>query len=250
MGYEQYAARSLQLWNLQAAEALNNPPIETVKVDGIPLQVDRRNLKNSGASNYLTNDPYLLWGMELGWTDAVKPQVQNLLKVQAQRFQRTGILTAVNEDSIVKPPYFLYYSIYANGKNWEALADGNKSHPQLKFASTKAGFGWSFLMPEDAYAQKLRSTFQNIHDPNRGYFSGLYENSKLGKNKAVDLNTNAAILEGLLYRSRGNKPIVFIGSMHHSSLTPLPGGAGGGFRIDRFKPQLIIQNQTLKGNKS
>jgi Protein of unknown function (DUF3131) len=209
LGYEQYAARSLQLWNLQATEALDKPPVETVQIDGIPLQIDRRNLKNSGASNYLTNDPYLLWGLELGWTEAVKPQAQNLLKVQAQRFQRTGILTAVNEDSIVKPPYFLYYSVYANGKNWEALADGNRSYPQLKFASTKAGFGWSFLMPEDAYARKLRSTFQTLSDPNRGYFSGLYENPKLGKNKAIDLNTNAAILEGLLYRARGDKPIVF-----------------------------------------
>lgn len=208
LGYEQYAARSLQLWNLQAGEALDKPPVETVNIDGISLQVDRRNLKNSGASNYLTNDPYLFWGLELGWTDAVKPQVQNLLKVQAQRFQRTGILTAVNEDSIVKPPFFIYYSIYANGKTWEALADGNRSYPNLKFASTKAAFGWSFLMPEDAYARRLRSTFQSTNDPNRGYFSGLYENPKLGKNKAVDLNTNAAILEGLLYRARGGIPIV------------------------------------------
>jgi Protein of unknown function (DUF3131) len=208
LGYEQYAARSLQLWNLQAAEALDQPPVDTVQVDGIPLQIDRRNLKNSGASNYLTNDPYLLWGLELGWPESVKPQVQNLFKVQAQRFQRTGILTAVNEDAIRKPPYFLYYSVYVNGKSWEALADGNKPYPQLKFTSTKAAFGWSFLMPQDAYAQKLRSTFQNLNHPNKGYFTGLYENPKLGKNDAVDLNTNAAILEGLLYRSRNNRPIV------------------------------------------
>ncbi len=209
LGYEQYAARSLQLWNLQATEALERPPVETVSVDGIPFQIDRRNLKNSGASNYLTSDPYLLWGLELGWTEAVEPQAQNLLKVQAQRFQRTGILTAVNEDSIQRPPFFLYYSVNVNGKNWEAVADGNKSYPNLKFASTKAGFGWSFLMPDDVYARKLRSTFQNLNDSNRGYYSGLYENSKLGKNKAIDLNTNAAILEGLLYRSRGKRPIVF-----------------------------------------
>ncbi len=209
LGYEQYAARSLQLWNLQAAEALDRPPVETVSIDGIPLQIDRRNLKNSGASNYLTSDPYLLWGLELGWTDVVKPQAQNLLKVQAQRFQRTGILTAVNEDALQKSPFFLYYSVNVNGKNWEAVADGNKSYPNLKFASTKAGFGWNFLMPDDAYTQKLRSTFQNLNDSQRGYYSGLYENSKLGKNKAIDLNTNAAILEGLLYRSRGNLPIAF-----------------------------------------
>jgi hypothetical protein len=30
----------------------------------------------------------------------------------------------------------------------------------------------------------------------------------LGKNQAIDLNTNAAILEGLLYRARGDRPIV------------------------------------------
>jgi hypothetical protein len=209
LGYEQYAASSLQLWNLQVTEALNTPPVETINIDGIPFQIDRRNLKNSGASNYLTNDPYLLWGLELGWTDAVKPQVQNLLKVQSQRFQRTGILTAVNEDAIKKPPYFLYYSVYANGKTWEILADSNRSYPQLKFASTKAAFGWNFLISEDPYTQKLRSTFQTLNDPEKGYFTGLYENPKLGTNKAIDVNTNTAILEGLLYRARGDRPIVF-----------------------------------------
>ena len=207
LGYEQYAARSLQVWDLQATIALDNPPVSTVKVDGIPFQIDKRNLKNSGASNYLTSDPYILWGLELGWTDAVKPQVQNLFKVQAQRFQRTGIVTAVNEDSIRKKPFFLYYSVHVNDKNWEVLADGNRSYPQLKFASTKAAFGWSFLMPDEDYAKTLRSTFQNLNDPKKGYFAGLYENKKLGKNDILDVNTNASILEGLLYRSRGNRPI-------------------------------------------
>jgi hypothetical protein len=208
LGYEQYAARSLQLWNLQAAEALNNPPVETVNVDGIPLQVDRRNFQNSGASNYLTNDPYLLWGLELGWPDAVKPQVENLFKVQAQRFQKTGIITAVNEDSIDRSPYFLYYSVYTNGKPWTALGEGNRSYPHLKFSSTKAAFGWYSLRPNYPYAQKLRSTFQQLNDSKRGYFSGIYESPKSGKNKAIDLNTNASILEGILYRARG-KPIVW-----------------------------------------
>ena len=79
LGYEQYAAQSLQLWGIEAKNALHNPPVQTVEVDGIPLQVDRRNLENSGATNYLTNEPYLLWGLEIGWSDTVKPQVLNLL---------------------------------------------------------------------------------------------------------------------------------------------------------------------------
>jgi len=91
LGYEQYAAHSLKRWNIHATKALSHPPIQTVEVDGITIQVDKRNLKNSGATNYLTNDPYLLWGLELGWPDSVKPQIKSLLKLQAQRFKRTGI---------------------------------------------------------------------------------------------------------------------------------------------------------------
>lgn len=209
LGYEQYAAQSLKLWNLEAPNALNNPPVKTVQVDGIPLQVDERNLQNSGATNYLTNDPYLLWGLELGWSDTVKPQVLNLLKVQAQRFSRTGILTAVNEDSLDRPPYFLYYSVYSNGQSWQAINVKGQTYPQLRFISTKAAFSWFALMPNDPYTKKLRDFVQNVADPKRGYLSGKYENSQLGANKSIDVNTNSIILESLLYQARGNQPLAF-----------------------------------------
>ncbi|MEH2376490.1 DUF3131 domain-containing protein [Nostoc sp.] len=209
LGYEQYAAHSLKLWNIQATNALSNPPVKTVKVDGVTLQIDQRNLKNSGATNYLTNDPYLLWGLEMGWNDAVKPQVQNLLKVQQQRFKRTGILTAINEDSLDRPPYFLYYSVYANGKAWEVLNTRGKAFPQLRFFSTKAAFSWFALMPDEPYTKMLRDFVQNLSDKNRGYLSGRYENSQLGVNASVDVNTNAIVLESLLYKVRGRHPIVY-----------------------------------------
>lgn len=209
LGYEQYAAQGLKLWNLEAIKALSQSPTTTVQVDGVPLQVDQRELKNSGASNYLTSDPYLLWGLELGWTDAAKAQVQNLLKVQAQRFQQTGIVTAVNEDSLDRPPYFLYYSVYVNGKTWQAIDVRGQAYPALRTLSTKAAFAWAALMPQNAYAKTLRNAVQDLADPDRGYFSGRYENSRLGKNASIDINTNAVILESLLYRARGNQPLVF-----------------------------------------
>ncbi|MEH1902196.1 MAG: DUF3131 domain-containing protein [Nostoc sp.] len=208
LGYEQYAAHSLKLWNIRATNALSNPPVKTVKVDGVTLQIDQRNLKNSGATNYLTNDPYLLWGLEMGWNDAVKPQVQNLLKVQLQRFKRTGILTAINEDSLDRPPYFLYYSVYANGEAWQAVNTSGKAYPQLRFVSTKAAFSWFALMPDEAYTKMLRNFVQNLSDKNRGYLSGRYENSKLGVNASLDVNTNAIVLESLLYQARGRHPLV------------------------------------------
>ena len=207
LGYEQYAAHSLKLWHLEAKKALYHPPMTTIQLDGIALQVDQRNLNNSGASNYLTSEPYVLWGLEMGWPDAVKPQVQNLLKVQAQRFQHTGILTAVNEDSLDRPPYFLYYNVYANGQPWQAINTQGRSYPQLRFLSTKAAFAWRALMP-NSYTKRLRDSIQSLATPNRGYVSGRYEDSHLGMNASIDVNTNAVVLESLLYHARGG-PLAF-----------------------------------------
>ena len=207
LGYEQYAAYNLKLWNLEATKALKNPPVKTIQVEGIPLQVDLRNRSNSGASNYLTNDPYLLWGLELGWPDSVKPQVLNLLQAQIRRFERTGILTAVNEDSLDRPPYFLYYNVYADGQSWQAINTRGQSYPNLRFLSTKAAFAWSALMTNEPYTTKLRNAVQNLGQQNRGYFSGRYEKSQMGVNNAIDVNTNGIILESLLYKARGGVPL-------------------------------------------
>jgi hypothetical protein len=208
LGYEQYAAYGGKYWGLDTSTSLDNPPVKTVKIDGIPLQVDQRDLKNSGASNYLTSDPYLLWGIEIGWSEAAKKQAANLFKLQAQRYHRTGIVTAVNEDGIDRPPYFLYYSVYCNGQPWQVTTDTGKPHPELKFVSTKAAFGWSILMPDDPYAKILRSAVQGRFDPNYGYISATYERPQKFTNKTVDVNTNAVILESLLYRARGNTPLI------------------------------------------
>lgn len=207
LGYEQYAAYGLQLWQLAVGNAQHNPPTRVVTIEGTALHVDQRDLKNSGASNYLTNDPYVLWGLELGFPEAVKSQADALFAVQAKRFERTGILTAVNEDSINRPPYFLYYSVYCNGQTWSAITSWGKAHPELRFVSTKAAFGWSALKPGDRYAGQLLTAVQNLVNPNRGYYSGRYENSQLGNNTAIDVNTNAIVLESLLYDAQNSTPL-------------------------------------------
>lgn len=206
-GYEQYAANLLQLWNIQASTALKNPLVDQQEIDGVLFDIDRRNLQNSGASNYLTNDPYLLLALEVGIPAKLKTQVDHLLLVQEKRFQKTGILTAVNEDSLDRFPYFLYYNISANGENWQPINTKGKSYPQLRFLSTKAAFAWSSLKPNHPYTQALQQAVQTLGDPDRGYYSGRYENSNQGINQAINVNTNAIILESLLYRSRQGKPL-------------------------------------------
>jgi hypothetical protein len=208
LGYEQYAAESLKHWGIHADLALDHPLIDNITIDGISLAVDQRNLSNSGASNHLTSDPYLFWGLELGWTPAALGQSEKLFQLQKQRFERTKILTAVNEDSLDRTPYFLYYNIHANGQSWTAINSQGKAFPGLKFLSTKAAFGWSVLMADDPYAIKLRQSVQNLADPNRGYLAGRYENPKLGVNAVLNINTNGAILESLLYSIRGGIPLI------------------------------------------
>ncbi|MEL6224492.1 MAG: DUF3131 domain-containing protein [Cyanobacteria bacterium J06627_8] len=209
LGYEQYAAYGLKLWEIEAENALYRPPTRTVTVDDVELTVDQRDRPSSGASNYLTNDPYLLWGIELGWSDTVLPQVGNLLQVQENRYHRTGILTAVNEDSLDRAPHFLYYSVYANGQPWTALTASGESHPELRFLSTKAAFAWNALFPSDEYCQILRQSVQELTDSRRGYISGQYENTSLGHNQAININTNAVILESLLYQAQGGRSLIF-----------------------------------------
>ena len=210
LGYEQYAAKGLQLWGIKAINALNNPPTEEIEVDGTTLKVDRRDYANSNAGNYLTNDPYFLWGLELGWAETDKQQVAKLLQAQEQRYKRTGILTAVNEDSLDRPPYFLYYSVYANGDRWNATNSQGKSFQKLKFLSTKAAFTASALFPDKPYTQSLKQAVAKTAVKNRGYPGGIYEDKNLGINKVFNVNTNAVILESLLYQSRDNCPLSII----------------------------------------
>ena len=195
LGYEQYAAYGLSQWGIEASNALYHPPKKIIEVDGLSVDVDQRNLASSGASNYLTSDPYTLWGLELGWPESVQTQVDNLLNIQKQRFDTTGILTAVNEDSLDRPPYFLYYSIYANGEPWSIVTPWGTSHPELRFLSTKASFAWNALKPDEPYTNQLRNAVQHLADSARGYLSGRYENTDLGNNRSIDINTNAIILE-------------------------------------------------------
>ncbi len=209
LGYEQYAANSLLLWGLDAPQALYYPPVNTVLIEDVLLLVDKRDRTSSGASNYLTSDPYLLWSLELGLPPEQQIQVQNLFQAQVNRCDRTGTLTAVNEDACDRAPYFLYYNAYADGQTWTAIDVRGRRFPKLRCLSTKAAFAWHAICPDHAYGQTLRQFVQSLADPDRGYFAGMYEDPTLGMNQALSLNTNAVVLESLLFQSQGYQPLLF-----------------------------------------
>jgi hypothetical protein len=202
LGYEEYAAKSFNLMGLDVANALRYTDFLTfVDIDGIQVATDSRSAQQYGAHNYVVSEPYILDGVEFGWDHLSQELAWRVYKVQEKRFEDTGILTAVSEDNIDKPPYFVYNTVFTNGKIWNAITEKGEDASQFKTLSTKAAFGWHMLY-ETPYTQKLMDKAATLTDPERGWYSGVYEVSG-EPNKALTANTNGIILETLAYKQSG-----------------------------------------------
>ena len=202
LGYEEYAAKSLQLMGFDVAEALDYQSwLKFIKIYGVNVATDSRRPEEFTAHNYVVSEPYILDGIEFGW-DQVSRQFSNrVYAVQKARYEDTGILTAVSEDNIDQAPYFVYNTVFTGGKAWNAITESGEDASEFKSLSTKAAFGWHALYETD-YTKKLIETASKLHDEEKGWYSGLYE--KTGKpNKALTANTNGIILESLAYKALG-----------------------------------------------
>ncbi|MBN3926427.1 DUF3131 domain-containing protein [Nostoc sp. NMS4] len=220
LGYEEYGARGYQLWGFSAPKAIAFEPFKLVEINGVQIPVDSRDFQSTNANNYVVSESYILDGIEFGLQGELADFAARVLDVQKRRFDTTGQLTAVTEDNIDQAPYFLYNTVYANGTNWATITDANQPYPQFRSISTKAAFGWRYLFPENAYAQKVFDAVKDLRSPeDSGYYAGIYEESKQ-PNKALTGNTNGLILEILYYKARGNHPLISSGSVSSSSVKP------------------------------
>ncbi|MEH2147492.1 DUF3131 domain-containing protein [Nostoc sp.] len=208
LGYEEYGARGYQLWGFSAPKAIALEPFKLVEINGVQIPVDTRDFQSTNANNYVVSESYILDGIEFGLQGELADFAARVLDVQKRRFDTTGQLTAVTEDNIDQAPYFLYNTVYANGTNWATITDANQPYPQFRSISTKAAFGWRYLFPDNAYAQKVFDAVKDLRSPDDGgYYAGIYEESKQ-PNKALTGNTNGLILEILYYKSKGNHPLI------------------------------------------
>ncbi|MEH2072012.1 MAG: DUF3131 domain-containing protein [Nostoc sp.] len=220
LGYEEYGARGYQLWGFAAPKAIALEPFKLVEINGVQIPVDTRDFKSTNANNYVVSESYILDGIEFGLQGELADFAARVLDVQKRRYDTTGQLTAVTEDNIDQAPYFLYNTIYANGANWATITDTNQPYPQFRSISTKAAFGWRYLFPDNAYAQKVFDVVKDLRSPDdSGYYAGLYEESKQ-PNKALTGNTNGLILEILYYKARGNRPLIASSSVSVATAKP------------------------------
>lgn len=203
LGYEQYAASGFALWSREVGKAFDYEHAKWVELEGIRVPIDSR------CYPYLTSEPFFLARMELGGLDdRFNSIIDDIYGIQKKRRQRTGILTAVTEDSINSPPWFVYNCIVYDGKPWTCLAHNGKPYDEFKNLSTKAAMCWSAIYSDD-YSKELRRSVLDLADPNYGYYGGVYETPKGRVNRSLNLNTNAVILESMLYLQRNRKPFVY-----------------------------------------
>ena len=202
LGYEEYAAKSFNLMGLDVSNSLRYTDFLTfVEISGIQVATDSRSAQQYGAHNYVVSEPYILDGVEFGWDHLSQELAWRVYKAQEKRYAETGILTAVSEDNIDQPPYFVYNTVFTDGKIWNAISEKGDDASQFKTLSTKAAFGWHALYETD-YTQKLVEKAATLADPERGWYSGMYEVSGQ-PNKAITANTNGIILEALAYKQGG-----------------------------------------------
>jgi hypothetical protein len=202
LGYEEYAARALALLGADVTEALRyDDYLRLVEIEGVPVATDRRRPEDFDAFDYVVSEPYVLDGIELGWPGPTAEMSKRVYRAQERRHARTGIATAVSEDHVDRPPYFVYNTVFAAGRPWNTITDTGADASPLRSLSVKAALGWSVLY-DTPYAAELRRQLAGLADPERGWYAGRYEED--GEiNRALTANTNAIVLESLCYLRHG-----------------------------------------------
>lgn len=210
LGYENYAAYGLKLWGLDVNEALDyQSHVAFVNLYGKGVPYDLRNHENSGSNNYVLSEPYILDGIETGFQALPKAYADRILAAQQARYQNTQQLTAVTEDHLDRPPYFVYNSLFVNGESWATITDTQTKYNNLRFLSAKAAIGWHVLYNSIYTRQLFSFVYTNLHS-DKGWYNGFYE-SLNQPNQALTANNNGVILESLLYKQVGQPLTVWAG---------------------------------------
>lgn len=208
IGYEEYASKSLALMGRDVFNSMKYIDfLQMINVYGIDIPTDKRDPAEFHAHNYVVSESYILDGIEFGADSVSKIFAHRIYQAQERRYDETGIVTAVSEDNVDQAPYFVYNTVFSNGKTWNAISDDGKDQSHLKTLSTKAAFGWYALYESD-YTDLLINQAGELYSNNKGWYSGRYEVD--GRtNKAITANTNGIVLESLAYIENG--PLLTIG---------------------------------------
>ena len=197
IGYEQYAARGYDVWGLAVQNALDHTRnAKEIEISGQVLPADKR------GNDRLTSEPFVLLGIEAGWSAPFRQVAERILKAQEARYRRTRILTIVSEDAINIPPdYFFYYTVYSKHGPWtlDVQRPGAKV-TRPRWRSTKGAFAWHALLPS-AYTKMAVDTIRARAMVGNVWGSGVFEDGRATANP--NINTAAVVMAAAVYHLRG-----------------------------------------------
>lgn len=203
LGYEQYAAKGLALLGLDVGAARRHDRFAVEEpILGVRVPRDRRTRDRFGAVDAVVTEPWVLDAFEHGLDEASRPLARRIFDVQKRRWEKTGVVTALSEDHVDRPPWFVYDGIWADGGAWQTVGPDGKRVEGVRALSTKAALALAALFPDDPYADVLRRAVEGARDPERGWYAGLYEDGGT-PNRAVTANTNGIVLEAALFARVG-----------------------------------------------
>lgn len=197
LGYEQYAAQGFALWGARPDLALK------IEENAIPIDVMGQTVAaDARQRDRLTSEPFILSGLEFGWSPEMGRLARGVLEAQAERAKRTGIITMVSEDALPEPPHFFYYyCVFANARQFSIdVQDARAVVDGPRWMSTKAAFGWHALTPS-AYTRRALKAVAPARGA-QGWASGVYENSTRSTG-TLNVNTAAVVMSAALYALRG-----------------------------------------------
>jgi hypothetical protein len=214
LGYEEYAGTGFALWGFNANSARRIKLDQRITVDNLQLLYDERDPRLTNTPNPILTMPYVFLGLEFGWQEGekyskywpqnhgfLKQQAEMVYRVQEQRWLKDKIFTARTDHSLAVAPYQLLDSIYANGQAWNTLSENGQWYPKLSLVSTRAVFGL-WVLWDTPYTNELMKITEALFDKDRGWYEGRYEASGAYE-RIITSHTNAAILEVLLYKTKG-----------------------------------------------
>lgn len=209
LGYEEYSAEAFKLWGFDADPALQPEPYDSIWMYGVEIPYDSRDPRVLGAHNYVVTESYALLGMEFGFGDPAGADVQgwiaraaqNIYEVQARRFEATGILTARTEHQLAEAPFFVYDTIFSDGRPWATITETGQWVPEHAAVALKGALGlWALW--DTPYTDALFAHISTEFDPDRGFFEGVYEDGR-GSIPTQTANNNGIMLETLFFKAEG-----------------------------------------------
>lgn len=215
LGIEEYTAYGYLDWQIIPEKAMMLDPYEVVTINGIDLLFDGRDPRDYDVLRPVYSTPYLLLGLEFNWddiddrrssdsehtNDVLAAMADSVYRIQESRWEVDRIYTARGEHVVTGEPYFVYDSIYALGTPWITVAEDGSDHDEKALVSTRVAFQMWVLWKTD-YTERLLTLVRELYDPERGWYEGRYELTS-SYEKSISLQTNAGVLEALLYKANG-----------------------------------------------